>query len=61
MEGVLKARGYTAFILLDVEDIKWVAIDVLNALTGGLRRIRRLKSAFSTMRSTSSTTYRPSN
>jgi hypothetical protein len=32
MEAALKARGYTDFILLNVEDIKWVAIDVLNTL-----------------------------
>jgi hypothetical protein len=32
MEGVLKARGYSDFILFDVEDVKWVAIDVLNGL-----------------------------
>ena len=36
MESVLKSRGYTDFILLDVEDIQWVAIDVINSL---LRRI----------------------
>jgi hypothetical protein len=32
MEAILKARGYADFILLDIEDIKWVAIDVLNTL-----------------------------
>jgi hypothetical protein len=32
MEAILKARGYAAFILLNVEDIKWVAVDVLNSL-----------------------------
>jgi hypothetical protein len=32
MEAALKARGYADFILLNVEDIRWLAIDVLNTL-----------------------------
>jgi hypothetical protein len=32
MEAALKARGYIDFILLNVEDIKWIAIDVLNTI-----------------------------
>ena len=28
-EGVLRAKGYGGFILLEVEDVKWVAIDAL--------------------------------
>lgn len=32
METALKSKGYTDFILLNVEDIQWVAIDVINSL-----------------------------
>ena len=32
MESVLKSRGYTDLIMLDIEDIQWVAIDVLTSL-----------------------------
>ena len=32
MEGVLRAKGYDDFLLLDVEDVKWVAIDAFNSL-----------------------------
>ena len=32
METTLRSKGYTDFILLNVEDIKWVAIDVINSL-----------------------------
>jgi hypothetical protein len=32
MERTLKRKGYTDFILLDIEHIKFVAIDILNSL-----------------------------
>jgi hypothetical protein len=32
MVTVLKTRGHADFLLLDIEDIKWVAVDVLNGL-----------------------------
>lgn len=32
MEGVLRAKGYGDFLLLEVEDVKWVAIDTFNSL-----------------------------
>ena len=36
MEATLRAKGYTDFILLNVEDVQWVAIDVINSV---LRRL----------------------
>ena len=32
LELILREKGYTEFIILNIEDIKWVAIDVLNSL-----------------------------
>jgi len=32
MEISLRSKGYTDFILLNVEDVQWVAIDVINSL-----------------------------
>jgi hypothetical protein len=32
LESILREKGYTEFVTLNIEDIKWVAIDVLNSL-----------------------------
>jgi hypothetical protein len=32
MKAILKSKGYMDFILLNVEDVQWVAIDVINSL-----------------------------
>lgn len=32
MEATLKSKGYRDFMLLNVEDVQWVAIDVINSL-----------------------------
>lgn len=32
MDKVLRVKGYKDFILLDIETIKWVAIDILNSM-----------------------------
>lgn len=46
MQTTLKSKGYTDFILLDVEDVKWVAIDVINSLVQHLERDAAFEARF---------------
>ena len=32
MEGTLRSKGYAEFVLLNVEDVQWVALDVINSM-----------------------------
>jgi hypothetical protein len=32
MEVILRAKDYTDFILLNIEDVQWVAIDIINSI-----------------------------
>lgn len=46
VEAILQAKGYTHFILLEVEDIEWVAIDAFNSLLRRIETDRAFEACF---------------
>ena len=46
MRAALKSKGYTDYVLLNVEDIQWVALDVINSILMRLDRDSAFEARF---------------